>query len=73
MGIVSNASNKIATRQERRKSIEKIIKQIEEIMNAEFRYAENMPENLKGSIRYEAAEEAASALEEAIDILSGAY
>ena len=68
-GLVIN----VDTRQQRRKAIGKIIAEIEAIMTAELQYSESIPENLRGSIRYEAAEEAVSALEEAIDILSGVY
>lgn len=61
---------------ERRKNIQSIINQlqelagaIEEIQYEEEEYRDNIPENLQSSERYEAAEEAVSNLEEAISTL----
>ena len=57
----------------RRKNIEKVIGMIsdarsllEELMSEEEEYRDNMPENLQGSERYEKADEACYAMEEAI-------
>jgi len=53
----------------RRKSVDAIINQLEMIRDAEDTYKENMPENLRNSSRYEAAEQAVGALDGAIEIL----
>lgn len=57
----------------RRKNIEKVIGMIsdarsllEELMQEEEEYRDNMPENLQSSERYEKADEACYAMEEAI-------
>lgn len=57
----------------RRKNIEKVIGMIsdarsllEELMEEEEEYRDNMPENLQGSERYEKADEACYNMEEAI-------
>ena len=63
----------VSTRQKRRKEIKKLIQRIEYVMDAESSYLENIPDNLSGSCHYEAAEETVSALEEAREILCGAY
>ena len=63
----------------RRKSIDEIIAKIQElteeiecIMADEEEYRDNMPENLQGSERYERADEACSAMQDAIDNLEEA-
>ena len=61
------------TRQKRRKALSAMIAQLEEIMEAEQGYMSNIPENLQNSGLYEAAEQAVSAMEEALDALGGAY
>ena len=57
----------------RRKALNSIIEQlqeiqsnIEEIMDEEMEYKDNMPENLQTSERYEKSEEACSAMQDAI-------
>lgn len=61
---------------ERRKSIQSIIDQLEElkgsvedIQSEEEEYRDNFPENLQGSERYEIAEEAIENLEAAVSSL----
>jgi hypothetical protein len=61
------------TRQHRRKAIKSMVKELEEIMDAEQRYMDNIPENLQSSRTYEAAEQTVQALEEALGILTEAY
>lgn len=61
------------TRQQRRRAVKILMEQIEKIMDAEQQYKENIPSNLEGSCLYEAAEQAVSAFEEALDILNEAY
>lgn len=63
----------VATRQKRRKALLAVIRQLEAIADAEQDYMNNIPVNLQNSQRYEAAEQAASALEEALDILHNVY
>ena len=61
---------------ERRKSLKKIIDQIDELKNRleelqsdEEEYRDNMPDNLQGCERYEKAEAAVSNIEDAISSL----
>lgn len=63
----------------RRKEIDKVISLIEEaksmteyIMSEEEDYRDNMPENLQGSMKYDAAEEAIDNMQDAIDSLEEA-
>lgn len=60
--------------QARRKSIQDAVNQLEElkstlegIQGEEEEYRDNIPENLQGSARYEAADEACDTLGEAVD------
>lgn len=43
--------------------------ELESLKGEEEEYKDNMPENLQGSERYEAAEAAVSALDEALDMI----
>ena len=61
------------TRKKRRKAVKTLIPMIEAVMDAEQRYIDNVPENLSGSCFYEAAEQTAAALEEALGSLREAY
>lgn len=47
-------------------ALEKLKEKVEDILNAEQNYYDNMPENLQSSNRADAAEEAISNLEDAI-------
>lgn len=58
----------------RRKNIQDVVDQLEElkstlegIQGEEEEYRDNIPENLQGSARYEASDEACDALGEAVD------
>ena len=64
---------RVTTRLQRRKTLALLIRHIEAVMDAESSYMENMPESLQNSCRYEAAAETVSALEEALNILAGAF
>jgi hypothetical protein len=57
----------------RRKAVEAIVIQLQAICNAEETYKENIPENLRNSSRYTAAEQAVETLEGAIELLEGAF
>jgi hypothetical protein len=63
----------LTTRRDRRKTIKAMIPLLEAIVDAETRYAERIPENLRSGAAYEAAEETISALEDALESLDEAY
>jgi hypothetical protein len=65
--------NPTETRPNRRKLTVTLIRTLEQMRDAEETYRDNIPENLQGSARYEAAEQSVSAIEDAIEILSDAY
>jgi len=60
-------------RKHRRKAVETMAVQLAMICEAESSYKENMPDNLKNSSRYEAAEQTVEILEEAMELLGGAF
>ena len=62
-----------STRPLRRKSLISIIAQLENICEAEKQYLDNIPTNLQSGSAYEAAEQAVSAMEEALELLYQAY
>lgn len=62
-----------STRGKRRKAAAEILDQLTELLEAEEAYRDNIPENLQGSIRYEAAEQAVESLTEAVSALEGAF
>ena len=62
-----------AIRSRRRKATASIIEQLGKIRDAEEEYKQNIPENLQNSSRYESAEQAVEALDEAIGILEEAF
>lgn len=75
----SNQFNRDSGNKIRRKSLEEVIAKIQELseeiesfMADEEEYRDNMPENLQGSERYEKADEACSAMQDAIDNLEEA-
>jgi hypothetical protein len=59
-----------STKRQRRAAIKKMVKELEQIMDAEAAYMENIPENLAGSVFYDNAEQFISSAEDAIEILS---
>ena len=62
-----------ASRAGRRKATAAIIEQLAKIMVAEEEYRHRIPKNFQTSSRFEAAEQAVEALDEAIGILQGAF
>jgi hypothetical protein len=62
-----------STRRIRRAAVSSIVRQTEQIMAAEERYRDNIPENLQGSVVFEKADECVSLLEEAIELLGSVY
>jgi hypothetical protein len=67
------ANARLGTRGKRRKALQALEASLCEIRDAECAYMERIPENLTGSSRYENAESCVDALNEAIDLLHGAY
>ena len=63
----------LTSRGGRRKLLVALIGKLEQIMEAEDAYKEAIPENLQGSIRYENAEQSVLAMEEALELLNGAF
>ena len=63
----------VSTRRKRRKSVSTLIFQMEQIRDAEILYQSNIPENLRGSSRYEVAEQSISLMDEVIELLSEIY
>lgn len=50
--------------------LENLVSDVESIQDEEIEYRDNMPENLQGSEKYEAADNACDSLESAKDALS---
>jgi hypothetical protein len=61
------------TRGARRKAVNAVICTLRRICDAEAAYLENIPENLRSGPACEASEQSVEALDEAIDILIGAF
>jgi uncharacterized protein (DUF1786 family) len=62
-----------STRRVRRAAMVRIMRQMEQIMAAEEEYRDNIPENLRGSVVFDKADECVSLLEEAIELLGSIY
>ena len=67
------AKNLLSTRSGRHKLITGILRQLEQIRDAEVQCLSNIPDNLQGSVNYEKAEQSLAEIEEAIDSLGRAY
>jgi hypothetical protein len=63
----------IITRPQRRKAVEAIIQELQDILEAENGYIDHMPPGVSESARRDAADEAVEALEEALEALGRAY
>lgn len=63
----------IATRPQRRRAVKSILQELQDILEAEAEYIDNMPPGVKESVRRDAADDTAEALEEALEALSRAY
>jgi hypothetical protein len=68
--VKQKAAPDYSTGRQRRQAIKAIINRLSCIKVCEEKVRDNMPENLQGSTVHDAAEEAVSSLEEAIDVLS---
>ena len=66
-------SIKVSTKQQRRKALSALIEQLENILGAESQYMENIPVNLRNSVRHDAASQSTQALKAAIDNLNEIY
>ena len=62
-----------ATRKQRRRAVEALISQMDSLALAEESYRDNIPENLRGSIRYEDADRSVGVAYEVIDRLREIY
>ena len=62
-----------ATRKKRRGIVNGILSQMEQLAHAEKQYRDNIPENLKNSMTYDAADQSVSVLYEVIDLLQEVY
>jgi hypothetical protein len=67
------AAADVSTRRNRRKQVDAIISQMERIREAEMRYYDNFPENLRTSVPFESAGESISIMGEVIDSLGWIY
>ena len=69
--VKRKAAPNYSTRRSRRTVIKAMLKELEQIRVCEERVRDNTPDNLQYSSAYEATEATISALDEAIDALSG--
>jgi hypothetical protein len=63
----------VSTRRKRRKWVDATISQMEQVMGAETRYYENIPENLQASAAHESSAESISVMEEVLELLEAIY
>ncbi len=70
---INGYSPSLATRRQRRAAVHRILSQLEEIIDNEVNYRDNIPDNLLGSEVYENADYCIAVLEEALDVLESAY
>ena len=63
----------LSTRKKRRKFVDALSKMFERVRDAEECYMFNIPENLQGSSRYDAAEQSVSKMDEVIDLIGDIY
>jgi pyruvate/oxaloacetate carboxyltransferase len=78
-GYASAPSKKTAmqvltkTRRQRRNAVKSLLACLAQIRDSEESYRDNIPENLQGGSAYDTADECASILSEAIELLESAY
>ena len=63
----------VSTRRKRRKLVLSFTRRMERVRDAEEDYMANIPENLRGSIRFDAAEHSVAVMDEAIGLLGDVY
>jgi len=71
--VARSENDLLMNRPGRRKLVNALIEQLEQIKGAEESYRDAIPPNLRESMRYENAEQSILALEEALDVLKEAY
>jgi len=64
-----NNSASLSTKRQRRAAVEKIIKQLQNILHYEESYRDRIPENLQSSVVFDTADHWVSVLEDVIDSL----
>jgi hypothetical protein len=63
----------VSTRRNRRKQVDAVVGQMERIMEAEMRYYDNFPENLRASAPFKTTYDIISVMSEVIDLLGAIY
>ena len=71
--VSQNVVSDYSTRRKRRAAINRTMRQLLLIKDAEIVYLNNIPDNLQASMVYDRAEQSVLLLEEAIDLLESAY
>jgi len=69
----ATSEDDVSTRGKRRKLVRSYAKRIERVRDAEENYMSNIPANLQGSVRYEAAEQSVSVMDSVIELLGEIY
>ena len=72
-GQPNGYSPNLATRRKRRAAVRRILNELDEIMDNEIRYRDNLPDCLLGTEVYVTADYCVTLLDEAIEILESAY
>jgi hypothetical protein len=72
-GVRGTPKTPLGTRRQRRNELKKITERLENILENEHRYMDNIPENLQGSSVSKAAAQSVEALEETIETLGSVY
>lgn len=67
------AAHLVSTKQKRRKLVNAIIRQMEQIRDAQEQARDNIPDNLQAGNAYEAADESISVMDEVIELLETIY
>ena len=73
MNLINMLSVDCSTRRKRRTALASLISILEQIVEGEITYRDNMPDNLYGSDPYEDSDNNISLMEEALDSLHSAY
>ena len=71
--VKKTAANPVSTKKKRSNMVSELIHKLEQVRDAEEQAMENTPENLRGSVNFEASEERVSLMNEALDILERLY
>jgi len=71
--VIRLAKKPLETRGGRRNMLKAIIRQLEELKEAEEHYCDNIPCNLRNSARFDASQQSLLELEAALDILADVF